>query len=68
MLEQDRTGQAPNKRTKQGLVLMQIRLQTLCRDYDNGTKNLEEFLTGIGENIRLGHDQVGQESMLIEIH
>ena len=52
MLEQDRIGQAPKKLTKQGLVRMQIRVQTLYRDFDIGTKDLEEFLTGIGESIR----------------
>ena len=61
MLEQDRIGQAPKKRTKQGLVRIQIRLQTLCRDYGNGTTNLEKFVARIGENIRLGRDQVGQK-------
>ena len=40
---------------------MQIRPQAHCRDYDNGTKNLEEFLTDVGKNIRLGRDQVGRE-------
>ena len=45
-------GQAPRKRAKRALVEFQVRMRTLCAEYQNGQRALESFLRAAGRNAR----------------
>ena len=45
-------GDAPQKRVKKTAVKQQQRLRTLCTDYASDLKSIEDFLRGVGHNIR----------------
>ncbi|KAG7176889.1 putative Inosine-5'-monophosphate dehydrogenase 1b-like 2, partial [Homarus americanus] len=51
-LDKDSRGEPPRKRVKRASKEHQQRLKSLCVDYVNEKKTLEEFLNGIGHNIR----------------
>lgn len=53
ILAQNAVGEAPTKRVRQDYIRMQERLRTLCLDRANNRKTVEEFLRGVGHNIRL---------------
>ena len=52
LIAQDLIGQPPRKRIRRQYVSLQTRLLMLCQDRVAGRKTIEEFLTGIGHNIR----------------
>ena len=45
-------GQAPRKRAKRALVEFQVRMRTLCAEYQNGQRALESFLRAAGRDVR----------------
>lgn len=49
---QDAIGHRPTKRTKRKHKDMQLRLKNLCSDYENGRKDIPNFLRGVGHNLR----------------
>ena len=48
----DAVGQPPQKRRRRIYVELQQRLKNLYIDYVEGRKTLEQFLSGVGYNIR----------------
>jgi hypothetical protein len=50
--QQDELGNPPKKKTKRIYFQLQQRLRNLCIQYGEGTRSLEEFLRGVGGNIR----------------
>ena len=49
----DARGQPPKKKVKRATKDMQDRFSNLCQQYREGTKNLPEFLRGVGHMIRI---------------
>ena len=45
-------GQPPKKSVRRATVDLQNRLQQLCHEFSEGQKTIEEFLKGVGHNIR----------------
>ena len=45
--------QEPKKSENKNAVHLQKRLQALCKYRANNSKSIEDFLWGVGENIRL---------------
>ena len=54
IVNQDAIGVPPKKRTKRQYLQLHERLRILCVDIRSGEKTTEEFLRGVGFNIRLG--------------
>lgn len=52
-LQNDARGQPLKKRARRDTTDLQMRLRTLCQDFRDGRKSLEEMLRGVGQNIRL---------------
>ena len=52
LIAQDLIGQPPQKRVRREYRDLQTRLLTLCRQRAAGNKTVEDFLSGIGHNIR----------------
>jgi len=52
-IAQNAVGNMPRRRVRREFVLMQQHLQNLCNDFIHGRKNMEEFLRGVGRNVRL---------------
>ena len=52
LIAQDLIGQPPQKRVRCEYRDLQTRLLTLCRQRAAGNKTVEDFLSGIGHNIR----------------
>ena len=48
----DLIGEPPVKKVKKIYVRLQQRLKNLCIDYNEGRKNMDEVLRGLGHNIR----------------
>ncbi|XP_053391565.1 uncharacterized protein LOC123557308 [Mercenaria mercenaria] len=46
-------GEPPKKRVKKSTKAHQQRLKTLCQQYANGQKNIQEFLNAMGQFIRI---------------
>ena len=49
---QNEAGVSPRRRVRRETVQHQTRLQNLCTQFDSGEKYLNQFLRGIGHNIR----------------
>jgi hypothetical protein len=52
LMMQDELGNPPKKKTKRIYFQLQQRLRNLCIQYGEGTRSLEEFLRGVGRNVR----------------
>ena len=46
-------GEAPKKRSKKGSAALQQRMKTLCLQYVKKEKTMQQFLSAVGEAIRL---------------
>ena len=51
-IAQERMGNPPNKRTHQVYINLQQRLQRLVIAYDEGNKDVVDFLEGVGKNLQ----------------
>ena len=52
-LVQDSRGEPPRKRVKRATKDQQKRLRNLCIDFNEGRKDMEQLLVGVGHCIRL---------------
>lgn len=52
-MAQESVGVPPQKRTKSSAAQMQLRLESLCTQYIQGAKTMEQFLRGVAHTIRL---------------
>ena len=53
LVMQHMTGQPPRKRVRRGTRILQERLVTLCTDFTENRRSLEQFVRGIGHIIRM---------------